>query len=56
MTVSLPGRMGSPAFFMVWRALFLSPMSRMIEGGGPMKVRPWVLQISANLAFSARKP
>ena len=56
MALSLPGRMGSPAFFIVWRALFLSPMSRMMDGGGPMNVIPWVSQISANFAFSARKP
>ena len=53
---SLPGRMGTPAFFAVSRATALSPMSRMASGVGPMNVRPHSRAISANAAFSARKP
>jgi len=41
---------------MVALAVDLSPMARIDSGEGPTKVMPWSLQISAKLAFSARKP
>jgi hypothetical protein len=34
---SLPGSIGTPAFFIARRALALSPSSRMTLGSGPMK-------------------
>ena len=50
------GRIGTPALVTVWRALILSPISRMFSGVGPMKVMPQLPQISANSAFSERNP
>ena len=38
--LSLPGMTGSLALAISWRARFLSPIRRMIEAGGPMKVMP----------------
>ncbi len=55
-TPLLPGSTGTPAFCAVSRALALSPICLMLSGLGPMKRIPVELQISAKLAFSARKP
>jgi hypothetical protein len=53
---SLPGRIGTPAFFIARRARALSPISRMTFGSGPMK-RMWqASQTSARYALSDRKP
>ena len=51
-----PGTTGTPASIIVRRASALSPMRRICSGVGPMKTRPLRSQISANSAFSARKP
>jgi hypothetical protein len=56
MSPSLPGVIGTPAFFMVSRAMALSPMARICSGPGPMKVMLQLLQTSAKWAFSERKP
>ena len=48
--------MGTPASTIALRAEILPPMSRMIAGGGPMNVSPQRSVISANSAFSERKP
>ena len=37
---SLPGRIGTPAFFAVSRATALSPIRRIDSGVGPMNVMP----------------
>ena len=53
---SLPGRIGTPAFFIARRARALSPISRMTLGSGPMN-RMWqASQTSARYALSERKP
>ena len=52
----VPGRMGTPASTIALRAEILPPMRRMICDGGPMKVSPQRSVISANSAFSERKP
>ena len=44
---SLPGVVGTPAFFMVSRATALSPRARIASGVGPMKVMPCLRQASA---------
>jgi hypothetical protein len=56
MTPSLPGRIGTPARFMAWRALSFSPIRRVISGGGPMNLMPQVPHTSAKLAFSLSRP
>jgi hypothetical protein len=53
---SLPGTMGTPAFFMAVRASSLLPMARMAAGVGPMNTSPASMQACAKLAFSARNP
>ncbi len=53
---SEPGTTGTPAAFMIWRALTLSPILSMTSGGGPMKTMPSSLQRWAKAAFSAKKP
>ena len=50
------GVTGTPAFFIVSRALALSPIIRMLSGDGPMNVILQFSQISAKWAFSARNP
>ncbi len=55
-TPRAPGRSGSPAFSMASRAATLLPMSRSISGRGPMKRSRSFSTISANSAFSERKP
>jgi hypothetical protein len=51
-----PGTVGTPAAFMVSRAVDLSPIVRMCSERGPMNSIPWSAQISTNVAFSERKP
>ena len=51
-----PGSVGTPAAAMAARALILSPMRRIAAGGGPIQLRPHLMQTSANSAFSERKP
>ena len=53
---SLPGSIGTPAFFIARRALALSPSRRMTFGSGPMK-RMWhASHTSARYALSDRNP
>jgi hypothetical protein len=53
---SLPGRIGTPAFFIARRARALSPINRITFGSGPMK-RMWqASQTSARYALSERNP
>ena len=51
-----PGTVGTPAAFMVSRAVDLSPIVRMCSERGPMNSMPWSAQMSTNVAFSERKP
>jgi hypothetical protein len=51
-----PGTVGTPASLANRRAVALSPMARIWSPLGPMKVMLDALQVSANSAFSARKP
>ena len=51
-----PGTVGTPASRIVFRAVALSPIARMWCAAGPMNVMCDLAQISANSAFSARKP
>lgn len=53
---SLPGMTGMPMSCMAARARFLSPMSCMCWGSGPMKVRPRSWQAWAKRLFSERSP
>jgi hypothetical protein len=53
---SLPGRIGTPAFFIARRARALSPSSRMTFGVGPMNLMWQASQTSARYALSDRKP
>ena len=53
---SEPGTQGTPSFCMVSLAMILSPMRAMCSGVGPMKAMPWASTISANWAFSDKKP
>ena len=53
---SEPGTTGTPAATIVSFATDLSPILAMVSGLGPMKMRSWSAQVSANVAFSARKP
>ena len=52
----LPGSCGSPASFIASLARILLPIIRIISGRGPMKPSPECWTISANSAFSLRKP
>jgi hypothetical protein len=45
-----------PTFFIVSRAVALSPITLICAGLGPINSRPWSVQISTKLAFSDRKP
>jgi hypothetical protein len=56
MTPSEPGRMGTLAFFMVWRAVDFSPIRRVTSGWGPMNLMLEARQTSAKLAFSLSRP
>jgi hypothetical protein len=56
MTPSEPGRMGTLAFFMAWRAFSFSPIRRVTSGGGPMNLMLEARQTSAKLAFSLSRP
>ena len=51
-----PGTTGMPAFITACLAVILSPIIWMCSGLGPMKVKPWAPTMSANRAFSDRKP
>ena len=53
---SLPGRMGTPAFFIARRARALSPSSRITFGAGPMNLMWHASHTSARYALSARNP
>ena len=55
-TPSEPGRMGTLASFMVWRAFSFSPIRRVTSGGGPMNFMFEARQTSAKLAFSLSRP
>ena len=56
MVPSDPGTVGTPASFASRRAVALSPIWRIWSGVGPMNVMFDAPQVSANSAFSARKP
>ena len=53
---SEPGRIGTLAFFMVWRAVDFSPMMRVTSGGGPMNLMFDARHTSAKFAFSLSRP
>ena len=53
---SEPGTSGTPSEVIAALAAILSPIMRIWLGAGPMKVRPCASTISANSAFSDRKP
>ena len=53
---SLPGRIGTPAFFITRRARALSPIKRITCGSGPMNLMWQASQTSARYALSERKP
>ena len=53
---SLPGRMGTPAFFITRRARALSPIRRMTCGSGPMNLMWHASHTSARYALSDRNP
>ena len=55
-TPSEPGRMGTFAFFIAWRAFSFSPIRRVTSGGGPMNLMFEARQTSAKLAFSLSRP
>ena len=52
----VPGTIGTPAFFIISRALVLDPIASIADAGGPMKVIPLSSSVRAKAAFSARKP
>jgi len=54
--LSTPGTTGTPAFFIAFFALTLSPIMRIVSARGPMKTKPLCSTRSAKSAFSARKP
>ena len=54
--VSVPGTMGTPAFFMSARDAILEPMARIAADGGPMNMSPSRSTRSVKSSFSARKP
>ena len=53
---SLAGMTGTPTETARLRADTLSPRSRMVSGGGPMKVMPALAQASANSGLSDKRP
>ena len=53
---SEPGTSGRPSLAAVRFASILSPMIRMCSGFGPTQMMLWLSTISANFAFSERKP
>jgi hypothetical protein len=53
---AVPGTRGAPALVAMWRAVTLSPRSRMDCGEGPIHVRFASSTAWANSAFSERKP
>src|SRR6266851_5446357 len=56
MAASEPGTTASPSRWAVRLASILSPISRMCSGLGPMKCTLCSARISANRAFSDKKP
>src|SRR5204863_383876 len=52
----VPGMMGTPTSCIVLRAAALSPMTRICPAVGPIKLIFEATHVSANSAFSARKP
>ncbi len=55
-TPSDPGRIGTFASFIAWRAFSFSPIRRVTSGGGPMNLMLEARQTSAKLAFSLSSP
>lgn len=53
---SEPGTVGTPAAFIVSRAVDLSPITRMCSERGPMNSIPWSAQMSTKVAFSDKNP
>ena len=53
---SEPGTSGRPSLAAVRLASILSPIVRICSGFGPTQMIPWLSTISANCAFSDRKP
>ncbi len=53
---SEPGRIGTLAFFITWRAFSFSPIRRVTSGGGPMNLIFEARHTSAKLAFSLNSP
>ncbi len=51
-----PGRIGTLAFFIAWRAFSFSPISRVTSGGGPMNLIFDARHTSAKFAFSLSSP
>ncbi len=56
MIPSDPGRIGTPAFFIVCRAVDFSPIIRVTSGGGPMNLMFDARHTSAKFAFSLSRP
>jgi hypothetical protein len=52
----VPGTQGTPDASMASIADTLSPISLMVSDFGPIKIKPERSTISANSAFSERKP
>jgi hypothetical protein len=52
----VPGTIGTPTAVIALRAAALSPITRIWSAVGPMNVMLLAVTISANSAFSARKP
>ena len=52
----VPGMIGTPTSVIAFRAAALSPMTRICSGVGPMNAMFEAWHVSANSAFSARKP
>ena len=52
----VPGTTGTPTAIIAWRAAALSPITRICCAVGPMNAMLEAAQVSANSAFSARKP
>ncbi len=52
----VPGTSGAPARSAMWRAVTLSPRSRMAWGDGPIQVSPASMTAWAKSAFSLRNP
>ncbi len=55
-TPSDPGKIGTFARFIAWRAFSFSPISRVTSGGGPMNLMFDARHTSAKFAFSLSNP